>query len=366
MNFMKKTLAASLISITALAGMMHAQEAQAKEELVFSTSMYSTHVSFKNVYFPLFDKVTEMSNGEVTYTYFEPGTLVPDKENFQATEDGILDVGLLFTSSIASSFPVTSVLDYPLLFSSGAHGSLVGARMVEENPAIAEEFKNVKFLFSSFSVPNDLLTTVPIKTLEDLKGKRIGVRTFATAEVMKLLGAVPVQIPMTDMYVSLERGMLDGVLLPSPQYKASKVIEAAKHLTRCGIVSASCFFVMNKDRYESLPKGAKDAIDMMSGRPASSLDSAWIDDTQKLDIQSMIDDYGVTMYELSPAEKARWAEKVAPMYDSWKAEMKEDGVDGDAVLKQLHSFVDYYTPAKIKEERAVSEKIFPGMFPKIN
>jgi len=54
-----------------------------------------------------------------------------------------------------------------------------------------------------------------INTLDDLKGLRMRIPGFG-GEIMSRMGVIPQQIPVTDLYAALEKGVLDAVELVGP------------------------------------------------------------------------------------------------------------------------------------------------------
>ena len=61
--------------------------------------------------------------------------------------------------------------------------------------------------------PGHLLTRVPIRNLEDLKGVEIRA-TGLSAKTLQILGAVPVAMAQPETYEALSRGIVKGNLSP--------------------------------------------------------------------------------------------------------------------------------------------------------
>ena len=356
-----------VVMLSALCGIftyMVAPVSQA-QDLIMTSVMYSTHSAFTRVYFPLLrDKMKEVTNGKVKLVYYEPGTLVPDKENFQAVEDGAVDITSTIPSLTPNQFLAFSIMDQPMLFSSSSMGALVANKLVEESKSVQKEFKNVHPLWAEASVPNHLLSKKPILNLEDMKGKRIGVRTAAVSDAIKLLGGVPVLLPASDMYISIQRGMLDGVLLPIPQYKASKVVEVAKHMTPCALITSGFMIVINQDSFDKLPEEAKDYLDSITGEVGAAFEGAWIDYNGKADLKNMQEKNGLIIHKFPESERALWGEKVASMHDVWKAKMEKKGIDSKEIMAIVTKYVEYYSdPVNLEKIREKGKEILPGLYP---
>ena len=63
----------------------------------------------------------------------------------------------------------------------------------------------------------------PIVKLEDFKGLKIRTSGAAMSNVIKALGAVPVQIPTPDISIAMQRGTVDGTTFAYLSAKAYKV-----------------------------------------------------------------------------------------------------------------------------------------------
>ena len=72
------------------------------------------------------------------------------------------------------------------------------------------EVENVKWLSAGAWDPCHFNTVEPIRSLEDLKGKRVF--TFPTAgKFLSRFGVVPVTLPWEDIEVAVQTGELDGI-----------------------------------------------------------------------------------------------------------------------------------------------------------
>ena len=81
-----------------------------------------------------------------------------------------------------------------------------------------------------------LMTTKPVRTVDDLKGLKI--RTWGTtAKILKGLGAAPTMIPGAEQYVALQRGTVDGTVYPVFVLDAYKLKEVIKYVVLPGVIT---------------------------------------------------------------------------------------------------------------------------------
>jgi TRAP-type C4-dicarboxylate transport system substrate-binding protein len=139
-------------------------------------------------------------------------------------------------------------------------------------------------------------------------------------------------MPMLETYDALKRGLADGVLLPMETLKGWKFGEVCKHTyVNHGNAYGNGFFVaMNKQTWNSLPKDIQQIID--------KLNEEWFEKQARM--WSWIDEDGLEFAKktgqkivyASPAEEARMAEKMKPLFDAYVKSMKEKGLPGEEVL----------------------------------
>ena len=80
------------------------------------------------------------------------------------------------------------------------------------SPRATKEFKILWFL----SVPLTRLMTVktPVKSLADMKGLRIRSASATETEGLKLLEATPIGMPISEVSISLQKGIIERVFTP--------------------------------------------------------------------------------------------------------------------------------------------------------
>lgn len=112
---------------------------------------------------------------------------------------------------------------------------------------------DVKVLTVWTSEPYFLLTrTKQVKTLEDIKGMKIRA-VGSSVKMIESLGGVAVVVAAPEVYVALERGVIDGVLTIADAIMSYKWFEVARYYT---YVPTGCYYfmlVMNKDVWNSMP-----------------------------------------------------------------------------------------------------------------
>ncbi|MCH8894830.1 MAG: TRAP transporter substrate-binding protein DctP [Proteobacteria bacterium] len=92
--------------------------------------------------------------------------------------------------------------------------------------------------------PYDIISTSPIRSLEDMRGMRIRVTGGLTAEIFRVLGAVPTVMAAAEVYPAFQRGIVDAVALGAPDIVVYRLLEVGNYFTKVGVnvtVLQHCF-----------------------------------------------------------------------------------------------------------------------------
>jgi len=299
-------------------------------DLTYSTFFPATHAHAKLAQ-AWCDEVAKRTNGQVKVNLFPGGTLTPADQCYDGVVKGISDIGFAVLSYVKGRFWLTEVIDLPLGIKNGAQAThMANAYYDKFKP---KELDDVKVLYLHCHGPGILHTCKkPVEKLEDLKGMKI--RTTGTAaKIAAALGATPVAMPQPETYDALQKGVAEGVLGPIEILKGWKFWEVTKYTTlNYGSDYTITFFhVMNKKKWDALPKDVQKTIDQ--------IDKEWIEKTAKtwvdIDVEGkkFAEEKGHKFIPLSKEEDARWAGLTKPILAEYVKTTKEKGLPGEEALK---------------------------------
>ena len=112
------------------------------------------------------------------------------------------------------------------------------------------------------ALPSVLSSRVPIRTLADLKGKKIRVfaSKFQTA-AFERLGATPIAMSTGDVLPALQQGAIDGAISGITVFNAMHFQDAAKYVTEINQPPIFLIIEVSKRWFDALPKDLQDIID---------------------------------------------------------------------------------------------------------
>jgi TRAP-type transport system periplasmic protein len=207
---------------------------------------------------PVFNGLATKSGGKVQVrfrTFQELG--MKGEEMTRLASKGAFDIVALLGGYVSGDAPFFIGSDIP-----GLAATLEDAK--KQNDAYREvldkymqQHLNVKLL-TLWPYPLQILyCRDPVKSLDDLKGKRIRVHGTALSDLVKGIGGVAVAIPFAEVYTSLQRGVADCAATSTVAGNAQKWYEVSNQLVTLPLGWAISAHVANKGFWDKLEPGAR-------------------------------------------------------------------------------------------------------------
>lgn len=308
-------------------------------DLKFSHSFSPMHTMQKKVFEPWGAKLSEMTNGQVKVTMFPGGALGKPGDQYKLAETGIADIVYILQDYSMGRFPMTSVFELPFMTPTAEIASTAMYKTYEKFPDFQKEYASYKVLALFCHSAGQFHTTKkPVRILDNLKGLKMRTAGPYITEALKNFGAVPVEMPVPDTYTSLERGVVDGTVLPFEGVGVFKLMPLIKYSTLADFYTMTMAALMNKRKYDSLPEDVKKAIDDTSGLVMSTWCGKEMDVAEKMWKGRAIEK-GIEMIELSNADQQKLKQLTMPLRELYIDKMKARGLDGESVLKGALGFL---------------------------
>ena len=314
-------------------GFFLVQDASCKPiELKMSHFMPTKHTQHK-VMAAWAEKIGAATNGRIKITIYPGGMLGKPPHQYDGAKKGITDIAFGLQSYTAGRFPLTSAMRLPFLSKSGKQASKVLWNMYGKY--LYKEYPDTKLLWIFAHGPGQIFTTKkPIKTIADMKGMKFRTPGAIMSKALKALGAVPVTMPITQVYTALERGTIDGVVGPWEITRPFRLYEQCKYATELDMYTATFFVTMNKQKYESLPADLKKIFDANIGQEMCEFAGEAYD---KADAPSkeLAVKKGMQVYKLPDSELAKFKQTVAPIREDWIKDKAAAGLPAQKVMNYM-------------------------------
>lgn len=203
------------------------------------------------------DAIAAKTDGNLTFNLLWDATLGSDSELIENCMAGSVPVISLASSPLLSYIPEIAVFDMPAVYTS-AEAAYEGIAQFKETFAEILEAKNLKILGVGFQNFRGLSSSVDLSTPEGLKG--MSIRTMENKYHMAFwsnLGASPTPLAFSELYLSLQQGLVQAQDNPINAVYASKFYEVQDNYMPITAFPFVNFVLMNKDTYDALPEEYK-------------------------------------------------------------------------------------------------------------
>lgn len=321
MNILK-SIAGGIAALT-LGSVAYAEELKLAH---FGSTKYPLHVQ---VFVPFAEEFGAATGGATTMRVYPGGELGkgPAKQ-YDRVLDGVADVVYALPGYTASQFKKTLLVELPGVI---PEGSDFTGEVWEDIAMLDDEFQRTKLLALWTSSPGMLLMAEKkIESLDDLAGLKIRVPSKNTGLVVEAWGATAVSMPITQVYQSMETGVVDGVLVDPSVLSSFKLGEVTKYITR-GMTGTNSMFmlVMNRDSWDGLDADTQAKLEGLTGLERSMAGNA----TMAGDGVSALEKWvaaGGEVVDLSADAAAAFNDASAGLAAEVIAELEADGVNAQA------------------------------------
>jgi TRAP-type transport system periplasmic protein len=212
-------------------------------------------------------------NSKVDVMLFPSNQLGSDQEALEAMRFGVLHMNLPDPAVLGNMAQEFNLLSLPFVFADQETANKVVDGPWGQSLLKKLEAKGYVGLgFGDFGFRHITNSKKPVSNQKDLQGLKI--RTMQNPihlDVFRTLGANPTPISFSEVFSSLQQGVIDGQENPLKNISSNKLYEVQEYLTLSGHVYSFVVFVVSKEFYEkldqttqeTLQKAAKIAIEHM-------------------------------------------------------------------------------------------------------
>jgi len=283
-------------------------------------------------------KLEESTNGAVKITLHK-GTLGEPNEFWDMVKSNTVQLAFTGDTYNLSRMPITNMLNLPLEVPSPRAGLLVLDAWLK-NGYLQELTDNFKILYFRSVYPITLFfRDKKVTSIDDLKGLKVrGVAGIQNMTV-SALGATPIAMPRSEVYMSLDRKVIDGVMTGIDNAVDSKLYEVTKYALKMPFNVGSFVLLMNKETWDSLPSDLQSTIDQI----AEDVSTAELQ-IAEVEESNYWDTYGkyAEVYTLSEEEEEKWCNAVANVVNNYVEETAAKGYPAREALELMRNVVSDY------------------------
>lgn len=264
-------------------------------------------------------RVTAMSGGRLEVQMLPAGSVVPLAQSIEAIKAGVLDGHVSYPTLYTGIDPGFAPLgDIPGAFDSPYqlveywyyHGGL---------DLLREAYS--RFNIYTIGVGTGSFEAIPsrkpLNQLADFKGLKMRSPPGISSMIWEKLGAVPVVMPLTEVFSALEKGVIDAADNGTLSYNDQTGVHAnAKFTLLKSMHSNGAFDIsVNKAKWDALPADLRSMLELsMRDLIVRCIVRVQMDDAV---VHAKAEAQGLKMSELSEAEKTEYRKLAVQAWSDW-------------------------------------------------
>lgn len=218
-------------------------------------------------------EIKERTEGRVIIKLYGGGTQGSDKTVLRLMRVGKLQGATFTGSGLIDRFPTIQLYSLPMVFKSLDEVDYVRERM---DDTLMEEMRLVGLI--GFGIAEGgfarMMSSSPVREPADLSGKKVWVPEGDTSshDAMKAMGLSPVALPLTDVMIGLQTGLIDVVTNSAVGAIVLQWHTRVKYIMQLPLVYVIGFLVIEEKAFDRLTAGDREIVSEVMKRVYEEFD----------------------------------------------------------------------------------------------
>jgi TRAP-type C4-dicarboxylate transport system substrate-binding protein len=295
---------------------------------------------------PLTEKDEELArrfnmrvNGEYKIQVFPGESLAKIPEYFDAVRVGAIEMADAPWGVYAGLDPRLSLIETPFLFNNIEAGTAAAKRLLPLHDIVLQERFNAKALGLMHLSGMEVLSSKPLISLEDWKGTMVGAISPTMAIMIKELGGSPVTVMWTDLYTSLQKGIIDGAVNGTHGSIENSLTDVCTDISYFFGASAWNGYTINLDLWKRMPADIQQILLEEVDRAVDWIHEKFAEwEVEDLDTFKK---RGLNIHIISDNEREKWREKLQNYQEKQLSSMGEFGIKVKEIVDDVNSKYPY-------------------------
>lgn len=260
-----------------------------------SDPMYKACEEFKRI-------IEEKTNGNVTLELYPSSSLGVTQDCLEGLSMRACDVVFESLSNLSTWTELANIEAVPYMYSGVEHFNAVwkgdvGKKIFDDVGAAT----GLKIMGSGLQGVRVVTSTVPVQSVEDVKGLKLRVPTIDVyLKTWQWLGAAATPLPGSEIFTSLQQKTVEGQENPYTNSANMSLQEVCNYVTETNHVYSMTTFIMDQKFFSSLPADYQAAIEEAAAAAGDVCTELYLESAEEA--KQVFVDAGATIYEVDLKE----------------------------------------------------------------
>lgn len=283
------------------------------------------------------DNIKKATSGRVKLKFYPGGVMGNDKNVHRKIKVGQLHGGAFTSGGLAHIDPAIQSLSLPMLFDSEAEAEYVREKM---DSSLKQSMKKNGFVLIGISGGGfaKILSKAPLTDLESIRSSKVWVPEgdLLIQETFNTLGISPISLPISDVFIGLQTGLIETVTVNSTAAIAFQWHTSTAYMTDAPVIYLVGLLAIQKKAFNKISAAdqliVKEEVDSVFKR-LTELNRV---DNEKAN--AALKTQGIQFVKPSSTELARWKSLSAQAIKNMvkKGHLSQDKID--EVFQHLSDF----------------------------
>jgi tripartite ATP-independent transporter DctP family solute receptor len=208
-------------------------------------------------------EVREKTGGAVEIQTFPGGQLGSSRDVIESTSSGAIQIVDEGAAQFGQFVPQVSILEAPYIWRDAAQvRRVLASPIVDPMNADLVAKRSMRVIGSTYYGKRHVTSgSKAINTVDDMKGFKLRIPEVDTFRAMaEAWGARPTPLNISELYLALSQGAVDGQENPLPTIQSNKFFEVQKYLILTGHIITPRLVVVNEAAWQALAAKDRDIL----------------------------------------------------------------------------------------------------------
>jgi TRAP-type C4-dicarboxylate transport system substrate-binding protein len=286
--------------------------------------------------------VEERTEGRIEIECYYGETLAKGREVVDALETGLADVIFPAPHHQPGKLPLFTIGNVAGLSDDFWAKSMAFFELLTTEKALRDEFAQYggRPIGAAYYPPCGLISTSPLATLDDVKGRKISAR-YPASDMLTVFEAAPLALAPPEEYEALLRGTVDALAAPVAAVLDFNFYEVGKYYSRFNLGDRNHALIISEDAWAKLSPGDQKILeDLAPEYTQMAYDCCAVGlEPRGLDI---VKENGVEVFMPSEADAAKLLSAAEALGNQWVSEMDGKGLPGTALMSRYEELIKQY------------------------